>query len=65
MNSDLAPLLAKQQKTSDNDAIGVLWIGLPVGSMGENNTKQREAEISKEKGEMDAVQRARVAGKCV
>lgn len=63
-NSDLAPLLAKQQKTSDNDAAGVFIIGLPVGSMGESNTKQREADIAKMKGELDAIQKARVAGKC-
>lgn len=63
-NSKLGDLTAVQSRTASNDAYGVFWIGLPVGSMGENNTKQREAEIAQMKGELDAIQKARVAGKC-
>ncbi len=63
-NSKLGDLTAAQSRTASNDVYGVFWIGLPVGSMGENNTKQREGEIAQFKGELDAIQNARVSGKC-
>ncbi|TGP88936.1 MULTISPECIES: hypothetical protein [unclassified Mesorhizobium] len=63
-NSKLGDLTAIQSRTASNDATGVLWLGLPVGSMGDKNAKQRVAEIARLKGELDAIQKARVAGKC-
>ncbi|MGO4637243.1 hypothetical protein AB4Z43_02265 [Mesorhizobium sp. 2RAF45] len=63
-NSTLGDLTAAQGRTASNDAYGVLWLGLPVGSMGDKDAKQRETEIARLKGELDAIQKARVAGKC-
>ncbi|TKB07112.1 MAG: hypothetical protein E5V75_34125 [Mesorhizobium sp.] len=64
-NSKLGDLTAVQGRTASNDAYGVLWLGLPVGSMGDKDAKQREGEIAMLKGELAAIQKARVAGKCV
>jgi hypothetical protein len=63
-NSKLGDLTAVQGRTASNDAMGVLWIGVPVGSMGDKDAKPREGEIARLKGELDALQKARVAGKC-
>lgn len=63
-NSKLGDLTAAQSRTASNDAYGVLWLGLPVGSMGDKDAKPREGEIARLKGELDAIQKARVAGKC-
>lgn len=63
-NSKLGDLTAAQGRTASNDAYGVLWLGLPVGSMGEKGVKEREVQIAWLKGELDAIQKARVAGKC-
>jgi hypothetical protein len=51
----LAKASAAQSSASTNDAVGVLLLGLPIGSMvGEN----RAAEIGRLKGELEAVQTA-------
>jgi hypothetical protein len=43
-DSSLDDLTAAQSRTSTNDAYGVLWLGLLVGSMGDKGSKQREAK---------------------
>lgn len=63
-NDAVAPLAAKQQKTSSNDELGMFLIGVPTGSMGDKQVKQRESDIARLKGEMEAINKTRVAKKC-
>lgn len=64
VNSELAPILAKQQNASSNDAAGVFLIGVPLGSIGEKDTKARETTIAHQKGELQALQAARLSAGC-
>ena len=63
-NNDLIPLASAQDKLRQSDTMGVILIGLPVGSMGDPGSKAREAEIARRKGELDAMARVIVAKKC-
>ncbi|MER8637650.1 hypothetical protein [Mesorhizobium sp. M1365] len=66
MNSDLAPIMAEQDRTARHDVDGVFWVGLPVGSMmDKTDIKAREAKIAEMKGNMDAINAARRKGGCV
>ncbi|MER8524666.1 hypothetical protein NKL07_00275 [Mesorhizobium sp. C280B] len=65
-SSDLAPIMAIQDRTARHDVDGVFWLGLPVGSMMDNtDIKVREAKIGELKGNMDAINAARRKGGCV
>lgn len=51
----------RQQTASNNDAVGVLLLGLPIGSMaGEDNAQQ----LARLKGELEAVQTALKSKDC-
>ncbi|MER9900096.1 hypothetical protein [Mesorhizobium sp. M0130] len=65
-SSDLAPIMALQDRTARHDVDGVFWLGLPVGSMmDKTDIKAREAKIAEMKGNMDAINDARRKGGCV
>lgn len=65
-NHDIAPLVGKQQSVSESDAMGVFWLGLPVGSMSDNDdAKARVEKIARLKGELAAIQSARTRAGCI
>src|SRR5262249_29165260 len=51
----------QQEETSDNDAAGILLIGMPVASFSGENIATQIAAL---KGEIEAVQRASLEKKC-
>ncbi|MER8672103.1 hypothetical protein NKH45_34350 [Mesorhizobium sp. M1156] len=64
-SSDLAPIMAVQDRTARHDVDGVFWLGLPVGSMMDNtDIKAREAK-SRAEGQHGRDQRSRRKGGCV
>ncbi|MER8459241.1 hypothetical protein NKH24_24600 [Mesorhizobium sp. M1300] len=64
-SSDLAPIMAIQDRTARHDVDGVFWLGLPVGSMMDNtDIKVREAK-SRAEGQHGRDQRSRRKGGCV
>ncbi|MER9677517.1 hypothetical protein [Mesorhizobium sp. M0208] len=62
-NSDLAPIMAVQDRIARRDVDGVFWLGLPVGSMMDNtDIKAREAKTRAE-GQHERDQRSPTKGR--
>ena len=61
LSDALAAASAKQQKASDDDALGVFLLGLPVASMSGGDIGP---DVARLKGETEAVQRAATKNNC-
>ncbi len=61
LSDALAAASAKQQKASDDDALGVFFLGLPLASMSGDDIAP---EVARLKGESEAVQRAAIKNDC-
>ena len=57
----LAIASAKQRETSNNDALGVFLLGLPLGSMSGGDVAPEVAEL---KGQVEAVRKASIKENC-
>jgi hypothetical protein len=60
--AELTTASEQQEKTSSADTLGVLFLGLPVGSMSEEDL---EPLIARLKGERDAIDRGAKLNNCV
>lgn len=49
-----------QNNAATTDAVGVFLVGVPVSKL----TGDHEAEVAREKGEIEAIETAQVKGKC-
>lgn len=61
LSDALAAASAKQQKASDDDALGVFLLGLPLASMSGGDVGP---DVARLKGETEAVQRAATKNNC-
>jgi len=61
LNTALATASAQQNSARTNDTVGIILIGLPVGSM---SGQSIAPQIARYKGEQEAVNRAMIRGQC-
>lgn len=61
LGAALATASEKQKKASENDALGVFLIALPVASMSGDDI---EPEVARLKGEIEAVRRTSIKNNC-
>lgn len=64
ITTELDPLVELQAKARTEDVVGVLVVGLPVGSMARGGPKHRERDIARLKGEREAVVAQQRAMRC-
>lgn len=61
LNNALATASAQQNSARTNDTVGIILIGLPVGSM---SGQSIAPQIARYKGEQEAINRAMIRGQC-
>lgn len=61
LNNALSTASAQQSTARTNDTVGIILIGLPVGSM---SGQSIAPQIARYKGEQEAVNRAMIRGQC-